>query len=99
VPRASLAHLEQLADVHAVPDVLVDRLRRTLQTRVDSTQAQVSGDEEPESIAAAYRQLRRDLLAVESAELNRLYEVGKISDATRRHIQHMLDLEDAGLED
>jgi CPA1 family monovalent cation:H+ antiporter len=46
-----------------------------------------------------YRQLRRDLLAVEGAELTRLFEAGEITDATRRRIQRLLDLEHAGLGD
>ncbi len=45
------------------------------------------------------RQLRRDLIAVESAELARLYDDGTISAATRRHLQRRLDLESASLED
>ncbi|GAA1251163.1 Na+/H+ antiporter [Kitasatospora nipponensis] len=44
-----------------------------------------------------YRRLRRDLIAVESAELRRLYDEQRISDATRSSLQHALDLEEAGL--
>jgi monovalent cation/hydrogen antiporter len=34
---------------------------------------------------------------VESAELNRLYRINAITDATRRRIQRLLDLEHAEL--
>jgi CPA1 family monovalent cation:H+ antiporter len=34
---------------------------------------------------------------VESAELDRLYRTNVITDATRRRIQRLLDLEHAGL--
>ncbi|HSV64764.1 MAG TPA: sodium:proton antiporter [Mycobacteriales bacterium] len=44
-----------------------------------------------------YRELRRDLIAVESAELTRLYETGEIGADTRKRLQRLLDLEDAGL--
>jgi CPA1 family monovalent cation:H+ antiporter len=36
---------------------------------------------------------------VEGAELTRLYESGDITDATRRRLQRVLDLEYAGLGD
>jgi CPA1 family monovalent cation:H+ antiporter len=47
----------------------------------------------------AYRRVRRELVAVQSAELDRLYAQGAINDATRRRIQRELDLEDARFSD
>jgi CPA1 family monovalent cation:H+ antiporter len=98
VTRVALAHLDQLADVEAAPEVVIDRLRRELTRRLQQLEA-ATDDGRPDPTADAYRWLRRDLIAVESAELNRLYEVGSISDTTRRNIQHALDLEDTGLGD
>ncbi|MGW0211902.1 hypothetical protein ACWDZ8_41430 [Streptomyces sp. NPDC003233] len=46
-----------------------------------------------------YRQLRRDLITVETAELQRLYDTHHISDTTRRRLQRSLDLEEARLAD
>ncbi|MFF3905721.1 hypothetical protein ACFYZJ_06855 [Streptomyces sp. NPDC001848] len=46
-----------------------------------------------------YRQLRRDLIAAEAAELRRLYDERAISDTTRRRLQRSLDLEEARLAD
>ena len=52
-----------------------------------------------ESADLVYRQLRRDLIAVEAAELQRLYDDQAISDTTRRRLQRSLDLEEARLAD
>jgi hypothetical protein len=46
--------------------------------------------------APMLRQLRRDLISIEAAELTRMYGEGAIDAATRRHLQRQLDLEDAG---
>ena len=54
-----------------------------------------AGDEP--STGRAYRELRRDLLAVETAELMRLRDSGTISEGVRRRVQRALDLEEAGL--
>lgn len=43
--------------------------------------------------------LRRDLIAVEAMELQRLYDDHAISDTTRRRLQRSLDLEEARLAD
>lgn len=93
--QAALGHLEQVANSDAAPGALIEQLRRSWQARIDRL-----GDEpeEPtESSAAAYRALRRDLLEVERAELERLFRNGSITDHTRRGIQRSLDLEDARL--
>ncbi|SHL57013.1 hypothetical protein MOV08_20605 [Streptomyces yunnanensis] len=47
----------------------------------------------------AYREIRRSLIAVETAEFQQLYEANKISNSTRRRLQRALDLEEAGLGD
>jgi monovalent cation/hydrogen antiporter len=96
--EAGLAHLEQLADVEAAPDAVIDRLRRNLEARIERMR-QVDGDDGPSEggHARTYRRLRRDLLAVERGELDRLFQAGTISDTTRRRIQRVLDLEDASL--
>jgi CPA1 family monovalent cation:H+ antiporter len=90
IADAGLRHLEQIADLEAVPEVVVDRLRRQLRTRQDHARERLDGD-------YSYWELRRDLIAVENAELQRLYDSHRISDTTRRRIQRSLDLEEAGL--
>ncbi|WP_161789904.1 hypothetical protein [Streptacidiphilus neutrinimicus] len=46
---------------------------------------------------AAYRELRRGVIAVQTTELHRLDEDHEISDTTPRRLQHELDLEETGL--
>ncbi|MFC8236517.1 Na+/H+ antiporter [Streptomyces sp. NPDC057284] len=100
---AGLSRLEEISDLEAVPDVVLDRLRRGLTARLDHARdrlAQADGDGAPtESADLTYRQLRRDLITVEAAELQRLYDEHRIGDTTRRRLQRSLDLEEARLAD
>jgi CPA1 family monovalent cation:H+ antiporter len=95
---AALAHLEQVADLEAAPEAVVDRLRRSLQARIDSARIGTADGDPAESDFDVHRQVRRDLINVERNELIRLYETGVIGDGTRRRIERMLDLQDAGLD-
>ena len=94
--RAAMAHLETVSDLEAAPRAVVERVRRELTGRLDQLTAG-ERDGGPGPADGAYRALRRDLIAVENAELNRMYDAGEISDATRRSVQRTLDLEDTGL--
>jgi monovalent cation/hydrogen antiporter len=91
--RAALARLDELEDVEAIPATVGQRLRRALTARIE--RAGRTGDEEPTE--ADYRTVRRELIAIESAELSRLYQAGMIAEATRRRLQRTLDLEDASI--
>ena len=97
--EAGLARLEELADVEAAPDVVIDRLRRGLEARISGTRARMAGGPDSGPSGSADRDIRRDLIAVENAELRRLYKNGIISDVTRRRVQRSLDLEATGLGD
>ncbi|MER6124936.1 Na+/H+ antiporter [Streptomyces sp. NPDC001795] len=101
--HAGLARLEELAELEVVPDVVLDRLRRGLAARLDDARdrlaEQDSNGAPTESADLVYRQLRRDLIAVETVELQRLYDDHAISDTTRRRLQRSLDLEEARLAD
>ncbi|MGJ5754378.1 sodium/proton antiporter (CPA1 family) [Streptomyces puniciscabiei] len=100
--HAGLARLEELAELEVVPEVVLDRLRRGLTARLDDARDRLSrsdGGVPAESADLVYRQLRRDLIAVESGELQRLYDNHAISDTTRRRLQRALDLEEARLSD
>jgi CPA1 family monovalent cation:H+ antiporter len=89
--EAGLAHLDELAESEAAPQFAIDQLRHSWQARLDRI---LSADtDESTATSATYRELRHDLLAAEATELNRLYETGAITDATRRRIQRTLDLE------
>jgi Na+/H+ antiporter len=91
--HAGLSHLDYLTETAAAPESVIKQLRTIWQNRVERINEHL--DNEPP--AAIFRQLRRDLLDVESAELDRLYHDGTISDTTRRQIQRSLDLEHTGL--
>jgi Na+/H+ antiporter len=92
--EAGLAHLDELVENETAPAFVVEELRQSWQARLDRLLAHEDGHV---PAVVAYRDLRRELLAVESAELTRLYETGAITDTTRRRIQRILDLESAGL--
>lgn len=97
--RTGLAHLDDLTQSEGAPEFVIDQLRTSWEARIDRIQTDESPEAAEPSSALAYRQLRRHLLAIESAELNRLYESGTVTDATRRRIQRQLDLEHAALSD
>ncbi len=95
--EAGLAYLDDLADQQATPEFVLDQLRRSWQARLDRVLASEAEQATGAPAGAGYRDVRRALLAVEGEELNRMFESGAITDATRRRIQRALDLENAGL--
>lgn len=96
---ASLRRVDELSELEAVSDVVLDRLRRGLQARLNHAEDLLGEADPAESADQVYRQLRRELIRVEAAELQRLYEEHDISDTTRRRLQRSLDQEDARLAD
>ncbi|MFF3541993.1 Na+/H+ antiporter [Streptomyces platensis] len=99
--RAGLDCLDELEAVEAAPATLVNQLRRGLLARLDQADADQDDDTAPSSSAflTGYRDLRRTVIAAETAKLQRLYADNHISDLTRRRLQRRLDLEEAGLGD
>ncbi len=95
--QAGLSHLDHLTAMHAAPEFVLEALRNSWQDRIE--QITEHHDTDQPRAASCDRQLRRELLDVESAELDRLYHDGAITDATRRRIQRSLDLEHTGLSD
>ncbi|CAM5704880.1 Na+/H+ antiporter OS=Kitasatospora aureofaciens OX=1894 GN=GCM10010502_24880 PE=3 SV=1 [Kitasatospora aureofaciens] len=91
--RAALDHVDHLATLEVMPDTAVDRVRRGLAARLDHTPETPEGT----TAGAAYRQLRHEVIAVQSTELHCLYDEHRISDTTRRRLQHDLDREEAAL--
>jgi CPA1 family monovalent cation:H+ antiporter len=90
--RAALTYLDQVENLEAAPEIVVAQLRHIVQSRLNH--ANGTGDD---LAVPVLRQLRRDLIRVEAAELRRLYEDGVIGAATRRQLQRRLDLEEASL--
>jgi Sodium/hydrogen exchanger family len=83
----------------AAPDAVIDRARASLQARIGQTRAGADGTWAPGPDGLTERELRRDLIGAENAELARLYENGIISAAIRQRLQHNLDLEATRLSD
>ena len=97
--EAGLARLDELADGDAVPDAVIDRLRDSLQARIGRGRARVEAGADAAPAALTERQVRRELIAAEQAELSRLYRGGSISEPVRGRLQRALDLEAARLTD
>ncbi|HEY2057284.1 MAG TPA: Na+/H+ antiporter [Amycolatopsis sp.] len=97
--EAGLDHLEQLAETESAPGFVLDQLRASWQARIN--RIRLDEDTEPADTTRydAYRAIRQETLAIEAVELTRLFELGTITDATRRRVQRLLDLELAGLSD
>ncbi|WP_051834040.1 cation:proton antiporter [Streptomyces sp. NRRL S-646] len=97
---AGIRRLTELSELEAVPEVVLDRLRRGLTARLDDARDRLTdptGQSAPADLV--YRQLRRDLIAFEAVELQRLYDEHAISNTTRRRLQQSLDLEEVRLTD
>ncbi|GHI85970.1 hypothetical protein ACWGF3_08430 [Streptomyces xanthophaeus] len=95
---AGIRRLDEMSDIEAVRDVVADRLRRSLQARLDHARDRLDEADLAESADHVYRLLRRDLIRVEAVELQRLYDEHHISDTTRQRLQRSLDLEEARLD-
>ncbi|WP_457030778.1 Na+/H+ antiporter [Kitasatospora sp. P5_F3] len=93
--RVGLDHLDQLADLEALPETVLARMRRSLTARLDHSADQSDGS--PDTEASVYRSLRREVIAVQNAELRRRYDEHRVSSTTRRRLQRDLDLEETGL--
>jgi CPA1 family monovalent cation:H+ antiporter len=98
--QAALARLDALATGDGMPPTLVDDLRQHYAARAHllTTQADDGGAAERHAHARAYRDLRRDLLAVERQTLIELRRRNEINDETLRRIQRDLDLDEVRLE-
>jgi NhaP-type Na+/H+ or K+/H+ antiporter len=97
--EAALARLDELADDDAAPDAVIDRARASLQARIGQTRARADGTWAPGPDGLTERELRRDLISAENAELARFYENGVVSAATRQRLQRNPDLETTRLSD
>jgi monovalent cation/hydrogen antiporter len=89
--QTALDYVQEQAEMEAVAPVVAERVRRSLQTRLELAHevSDASG-----AVEADYRNLRRAVVLVQRAELERLHDQGDASEATRRKIQRQLDLED-----
>ena len=93
--NAALDYVESRLDSESIPPVVAERVRRSLQTRAELARESSSID----GLDAQYRELRRDVVAVQRAELRQLHDTGRASETVRRRVEHQLDLEDARYSD
>jgi CPA1 family monovalent cation:H+ antiporter len=94
--ETALDYVESQVDLETVAPVIVDRVRHSLHARVELAR-EASAATDP--LEAGYRNLRRAVVLVQRAELERLHAMGSASESTRRRIQRQLDLEDARYSD
>jgi CPA1 family monovalent cation:H+ antiporter len=90
--ETALDYIDSQIDLDTVAPVVADRVRQSLRARVDlAREASTATD----PLEAGYRNVRRAVVLVQRAELERLHAEGSVSESTRRRIQRQLDLEDA----
>ncbi|GAA1281488.1 Na+/H+ antiporter [Planotetraspora silvatica] len=80
-------YIEQLEDLEAVSPAMLAHVRRSVQTQMDL-------DQESEDLTDVYGQIHRDVLAVQSDALSRMYAAGEIGQETHRRLQRHLDRQD-----
>jgi len=95
--EAGIARLDELAASEDIPDVEIDRLRRALNARVRYARGRLHQDGDATREGRSGRDIHRDVIAAENAELASMYAAGTISAATRQRLQRVLDLELARL--
>lgn len=91
--EAGITRLGELAAGEDVPGVEIDRMRRALNARVRQAWARLHQAGDGAQGGGSGRDIRRDVIAAENAELASLYAAGTISAATRQRLQHGLGLE------
>ncbi|HEX9065684.1 MAG TPA: Na+/H+ antiporter [Streptosporangiaceae bacterium] len=91
--EVTLARLDELASDGAAAGDVIERARARAEVRLDRDMARLSEAAPPTPPGLTDRDVGRDLIAAESAELGRLFSTGQIGDGARRRLQHDLDLE------
>ncbi len=78
-------YVDELEGLEVVSPAVLHHVRRSLQFELD---------QESEPMPGGYSQVRREVLAVQSTELSRMYAAGEVSEHTRRRVQRDLDRQD-----
>lgn len=94
--EAALDYVQERLDLETVAPVVAERVRHSLQTRLDLAHEATTATD---SVEADYRGLRRAVVLVQRAELERLHDQGAASESTRRKLERQLDLEDTRYEE
>ena len=94
--ETALDYVDSKVDGQSVAPLVADRVRQSLRARADLAREAADATD---PLEAGYRELRREVVLVQRAELERLYATGSAGEGTRRRIQRQLDLEDARYRD
>jgi monovalent cation/hydrogen antiporter len=99
---AALARLDELRDLGAASPAAVEWMRREFTDRVERAESRLRAEETrgsgtggSQTTSDEMRQIRRELINVESARLIELVDAGVISEPVRRRVQRIIDLEEA----
>jgi monovalent cation/hydrogen antiporter len=95
---AALSRLDELREREEASPAAVDWLRREFADRLNRAAGLLSAADAtggPQATREEMRALRRELIAVQSARLHELVDAGRISEPVRRHVQRLLDLDEA----
>ena len=97
--QAALARLEEISAAEEIPDEVVSDLRDRFTNKANRLEARCTGDgdDEGETRAAAYRQMRQELVTAERQTVVALRDDFVISDSVLHRIQRTLDLEEQRL--
>ena len=96
--QAAVGRLDELAAQEAAPEATIERVRASLEARIGHARAVADGaGTRPDGLTE--KELRRDLIRAETAELARLFDSGEITREVRERLQRSLDLETARLDD
>ena len=98
--EAGLQRLQELTECSAVDEDVSARLGRELQRGLDRGRHLLEQGEEPPPAADGQldaRKARRQILAVQQAELHRLADAGAIGNAVRDRLQREIDQDEARL--
>jgi monovalent cation/hydrogen antiporter len=90
--EAALDYVDSQVDLETVSPVVAERVRQSLAARAELAR-EASGA--AGAVEGDYRKLRRAVVLVQRAELERLHADGSANETIRRRIQRQLDLEDA----
>jgi len=93
--NTGLDYIDDRIDGEAVPAVVAERVRRSLEARAELVQESSAED----GLDAEYRALRRAVVAAQRLELRRLHDAGQAGEVVRRRVERQLDLEDARYSD
>lgn len=99
--NAAIARLDEVvaAGGEPPPDGVVERLRIIAEHRRNGAWERLGGESDSgETPSAAFRRLRREMIAAEREQFLKLRDIGHLDDEVMRQVTYELDLEEAMLD-